>query len=202
MPQVASFTSASEKSPQNRSLALIAVGSNQENNGIDPRSIVTKAIELCASKLGVVQAQSALYRTPAFPAGSGADFVNAAFSVETDLCAQVCLEHLHEVESMFGRTRQARWGARTLDLDLLALGAKILPDRAGQQAWVQMTLQDQMLRTPDRLVLPHPRLQERAFVLVPLADVAPEWLHPVTERSVAQMCQDLPRRDVKEVQRL
>ena len=88
---------------------------------------------------------------------------------------------------------------RTLDLDLLAFGAQVLPDRAAQVAWMELPADAQHLHAPDQLVVPHPRLQDRAFVLVPLADVAADWVHPVTQRSVANMLAALDPAEVAQV---
>lgn len=84
---------------------------------------------------------------------------------------------------------------RTLDIDLVALGDSVLPDGATQDAWRRLPPEAQVRTTPDRLILPHPRLQDRAFVLVPLADVAPDWVHPRTGQTVRQMLDALPAED-------
>lgn len=95
--------------------------------------------------------------------------------------------------------RVHRWGARTLDLDLIAVGGKVLPDAQTHKYWRDMPLDQQKTKTPNTLILPHPRLAERAFVLVPMLEVAPDWCHPVTGASVRQMSDALPdalRREV------
>jgi 2-amino-4-hydroxy-6-hydroxymethyldihydropteridine diphosphokinase len=85
---------------------------------------------------------------------------------------------------------------RTLDLDLLAVGDLVLPDATTYAEWRALPADLQRLRAPDDLILPHPRMQDRAFVLVPLADVAPDWVHPVLGLSVAEMRDGLPADDL------
>lgn len=192
----------SDKLPQFRSLALVAVGSNEKWEQLDATSVVSSAIHLSVEASGVIRAKSRFFRTPAFPAGSGPDFVNAAFSVETNLDANAVLERLHGVENAFGRERRARWSARTLDLDLIAFDDVVLPDRQTQCDWVELPLEQQMARSPAELILPHPRLQDRAFVLVPLLEVAPDWVHPTTGQTIRQMHDALPKNLRQEVQPL
>lgn len=102
-----------------------------------------------------IRAQSAFYRTPAWGRTGQPDFLNAAVELQTRMKPRVLLEHLLAIEVRFGRVRgnEERWGPRKLDLDLLVFG-------------------DLELDEPG-LHLPHPRLHERAFVLVPLAEIAP-----------------------------
>ena len=115
------------------------------------------------------------------------------------LSASDILACLHTVEARFGRERVQRWGMRSLDVDLLALGESVLPDLETYLKWKNLLPNDQRSLAPDQLILPHPRLAERAFVLVPLADVASNWRHPITGLTVAQMLAALPAKDRAEV---
>ena len=174
----------------------MAVGSNLTSAAGPPEKTVADAICAVGQATGTAPTASRYYRTPAFPAGSGPDFVNACFALDWPGSAADLLEILHGVEADFGRVRGQRWAARVLDLDLLALGAQVLPDADTHAAWRQMDLTNAGSQTPPTLILPHPRLQERGFVLVPLADIAPDWCHPVTGLSVTRMRDALTAADL------
>jgi len=120
------------------------------------------------------------------------DYVNGVMSVESDLEPDNLLTLLHEIESEFGRRRREKWAARTLDLDLLAYDDQVIgwPDNSDDADEGSGEEQGDS-RSCESLILPHPRMQQRAFVLYPLFDVAPGWRHPVFGRTVRQMIGDL-----------
>jgi 2-amino-4-hydroxy-6-hydroxymethyldihydropteridine diphosphokinase len=142
--------------------ALIALGGNVG----DVRATFKKAIaNICGMTQAALLARSSDYSTPPWGDEQQANFINACIEIETSLDPHALLFTLQKVEAKFGRerARERRFGPRTLDLDLLAYD-------------------DVILQKPE-LTLPHPRLFERAFVLVPLAEIAPGRV--IAGRSVA-----------------
>jgi 2-amino-4-hydroxy-6-hydroxymethyldihydropteridine diphosphokinase len=180
---------------------LIALGANLDSALGGPRETLEAALAaLEAAGIGVA-ARSAWFRTPAFPAGAGPDYVNGAAALEAELGPEAVLERLKAVERALGRRRGVRWGPRVCDLDLLASGARVLPDGATVGAWIGREGSRRM-ETPRELILPHPRMQERGFVLAPLAEVAPGWRHPLLGRTVREMLAALPAEALVGVERL
>lgn len=175
---------------------LIALGANLRSSAGVPQQTLREALAFLTQSGAQIDAVSRFYWTPCFPPGAGPDYVNAAARMRFDGPPQAALALLHQAEAEFGRTRVQRWGRRTLDLDLLAAQDVILPDPQTHASWRDLPLDQQIKTAPDQLILPHPRIQDRAFVLVPLRDIAPDWVHPVTARSVLQMCEDLPPAEV------
>lgn len=186
-----------EKNTPDLIQCLIAVGSNLPSQATSVRETVDLALELLARQALEISARSRLFRTPAFPAGSGPDFVNAAVIVQTCLSARDLLTCLHDVEFQMGRSRTTRWEARVLDLDLLSYGSAVSPDKATYLQWRNLPAKEQAKHAPEQLILPHPRMQDRGFVLVPLLDVAPNWRHPVLGRTVAEMYAALLPSDIE-----
>ena len=139
-----------------------------------------------------------------FRVGQGPISVNAAFCCRHQRFPQrwPLEQAATKIEDQMGRRRQTRWGARVIDMDLLGYGERVLPDRAGYEQWAGLDAAAQSSLAPDALILPHPRLHERAFVLVPLMDIAPDWVHPVLGQSVRQMHAALYPAELEEIHRL
>ena len=151
----------------------IAFGANLAGRFASPADAVEAAIRALQAAEITLISRSRLYRSAAWPDPSDPEFVNAVISVMTDLNASALLARLHTLEAEFGRERRNANAPRTLDLDIV--------DYAGR------------VSAPGEMpILPHPRMAGRAFVLLPLAEIAPDWRHPVTGKAIADLIRALP----------
>ena len=159
-------------------MILLALGSNIPGPWGSPHETILQALgELNRFPLRLKNASPLLITKP-FGMLNQPDFVNAVAVIETCLPPQILLRKLHMIERAAGRKRRRRWGPRTLDIDLL--------DYHGQ-------LCDQKGLVQKALVLPHPGIPQRRFVLQPLQQVVPKWKHPTLRRNAAEMIRNLGR---------
>ena len=149
-------------------IAYIGVGSNVGKKLLQCQEAISEILKIDHNKLLL---QSSFYKTE--PRGYTAQdwFVNGVVKIETDLTAQELLGSLKAIEARLGRRETFRWGPRTIDLDLLFYD-------------------EEQIQT-DELQVPHPLLHKRQFVLVPLAEIDPSFLHPVLRKTVQELSSEL-----------
>jgi 2-amino-4-hydroxy-6-hydroxymethyldihydropteridine diphosphokinase len=158
---------------------LIGIGGNLG----DPAATCREAVDTLRSHPDIrVLRTSALYRTEPVGKTDQGWFVNAMVLCSTALSPDRLLKELAEIENRFGRLRHERWGPRALDLDIVAFGELVIETVA--------------------LTLPHPRLHERKFVLIPLLEILPEWKHPLYRQSAREMLEDLGDKEGQAVELL
>jgi len=154
-------------------LILIGIGSNLSGGGYKASVDVCEAALTALADKGItVLRHSQWFESEPVPVSDQPWFINGVASVETTLNAVDLLSCLHEIEESFGRIRCQRNEARILDLDLLAFGSEII-------------------EIIDGPMVPHPRLHERAFVLLPLQEIAPDWQHPLDGRPITALVEEL-----------
>ena len=156
-------------------MILIALGANLPGPAGPPAATLRTALARLEERGMKIQSVSSFYETPAWPDPEQPAYINAVAAVQTTLQPVELLTLLHGVETDFGRLRSAPNAARPLDLDLLDYEGKVMTEG---------------------VVLPHPRMTERSFVLVPLVEIAPAWRYPVTGEGVGDLLARLPDREV------
>jgi len=175
---------------QVNTMILVGVGANIEGNwGAAADSIKIALAQLNNHKLYVVKSSFA-YRTAPVGAAGQAPYVNAVVSISTHLPPAALLARLKGLEQLAGRLPARRWSARPLDLDILAYH-DIVRDWPGLRTGDPFAGQFPPLVRLGSLILPHPELHRRPFVVRPLLDIAPDWHHPVTGKTATQMWRNL-----------
>ena len=158
-------------------IAFIAIGSNLGDRIANVKKAVLRAADEVKATLVFM---SSFYETEPWGIKEQGPFVNAVMAVETGLKPVELLAHLKSVEAGMGRQKAERWGPRTIDLDII--------------------FYDSLVMDEDWLTIPHPAAHERAFVMVPLAEIAPEFVHPVLGRTVSEIAGSLDTSGVKKLE--
>ena len=162
-------------------MILIALGANLPSQAGPPATTLRAALDRLAQNGAAPLMVSHLYRTPAWPDPRDPEFVNGVASIATELSAEKLMELLHDTEDAFGRRRTVRNAPRTLDLDLLDYNGAV--EQAGP-------------------ILPHPRIADRAFVLIPLREIAPDWRDPASGKGIDELIATLPFAERGAIQRI
>ena len=145
---------------------FLSLGGNLGNT----QEIFEACYPMIENKVGVILQQSSLYRTAAWGLQDQADFTNQVILVETILSPRVILTEIQAIEKALGRERTITWGPRTLDLDILFID-------------------QQIIQTTD-LQVPHPHIQDRKFVLIPMEEIAGNFKHPVFNKSMVELLEE------------
>ncbi|PZP55277.1 MAG: 2-amino-4-hydroxy-6-hydroxymethyldihydropteridine diphosphokinase [Micavibrio aeruginosavorus] len=153
-------------------MILVAIGANLPSRFGTPEETIQAAIEALNEVDIMTVKTSRIWLTAPVPVSDQPWYRNAVVSVRTDHDAFQLLSALHKIEANFGRVRYERNEPRVLDLDLIAYD-------------------DEIIERPS-LIVPHPRMHERAFVLMPLQDVAPDWIHPITKKKLPELITTIP----------
>ena len=161
-------------------MIIIGLGSNLPgSDGASPRQNLEAALEKLAAGGVEIMVRSSWHDTEPVPPSDQPNFANGVAEVRTNLSPQIMMQEMLEVEASFGRQRRTRWEARVLDLDIIDYDGLILPDEAGWMAAGEAET--------GAIVLPHPRMHQRRFVLEPLAEIRPGWTHPVLGLTVEEL---------------
>ncbi|WP_432709974.1 2-amino-4-hydroxy-6-hydroxymethyldihydropteridine diphosphokinase [Pedobacter sp.] len=150
-------------------LVYLLLGSNLG----DRNALIEEAIVAIAHQIGPVKARSSIYETAAWGKEDQPGFLNIAIAVETRLAAQEVLKQALAIEEELGRVRKEKWGARLIDIDIIFYSKDVI-SIAGE------------------LEVPHPEMHKRKFVLVPMAEIAGDFIHPVFHSKISELLIDLP----------
>ena len=138
----------------------------------DRELYLENALKLIQEKVGNIFVRSAIYETAAWGKTDQPGFLNLAVGVETLLTPTALLEAVLSIEKLLGRIRHEKWGSRLIDIDIILYG-------------------DQVIKIGDELQVPHVEMQHRKFVMQPLAEIAPDVIHPILGQSVSEILESL-----------
>ena len=146
---------------------FLLLGSNLGNRNL----FLNQAIEHIEKDIAPVLKASSVYETQSWGKTDAPDYLNQVITLQTNLSAQTVLQKILNIENILGRRREEKWGSRTIDIDILFYGEEIINEQ--------------------NLHIPHPELHKRRFTLAPLAEIAPQLVHPVINKNILQLKNEL-----------
>ena len=165
-------------------LYFIGLGSNLDISRVgSSKNVLEAAVRRICGEIGTVVKKSQWFESEPIPVSDQPWFVNGVVAVESDLESQELLKRTLKIEAEFGRVRSVANAARTLDLDVIAAEDLVCNVVANEEG--------------PAITLPHPRMHERAFVLLPLIQIAPDWFHPVLKKPIAALVTALPPQNIR-----
>jgi 2-amino-4-hydroxy-6-hydroxymethyldihydropteridine diphosphokinase len=148
-------------------IVFLLLGSNLG----DRRAYLKRAIGFIEKEIALVTMFSSVFETQAWGKTDTSDYLNQVIALESDLPAQIILKKILAIEKKLGRIREEKWGSRTIDIDILFYGDEII--------------------NADDLIIPHSELHKRRFTLEPLAEITPEFIHPILKKSILTLKNEL-----------
>jgi|ERR1700754_737573 len=146
---------------------FLLLGSNLGNR----KQFLKQAVEQIEAEIAPLICVSSIYETQSWGKADEPDYLNQVLELESELTAPEVLQKILTIENLLGRTRQEKWGSRIIDIDILFYG-------------------DAIIDAPD-LKVPHPELHKRRFTLEPLAEIAPDFVHPLLNKNILQLKNEL-----------
>ena len=180
----------------------VAFGSNIISRYGNPLQTVCHAMKEIQTSQFKLTSMSSLYETVAYPKSSGPNFINGCALFKTDWDASEALSHLQEIENRIGRKRNKRWEPRAIDLDLIFFEDLVYPSKEVVKNWMMLTREQQLKEWPIDIILPHPRVQDRAFVLIPIQEIDLKWRHPILRKTAKEMLENINPSFLKEIKKI
>ena len=182
---------------------IVVLGSNLSSEFGNSAETLKKCVDEIRSNPDIESlSESNWYISSSFLNKREPRYVNVGIRFITKLNPISLLHFTSGLENKYGRKRQERWGPRTCDIDILLCDQLILPSKLYFEKWLKLDFFEQKELSPDELILPHPRLQERTFFLKPLNDLQPDWTHPFLEMKAKEMLDSLPSNELQNIEEM
>ena len=173
---------------------VLILGANMPSKFGDILTTLQMCVEYIKSEENInFISQSKWYESESFPDKSKPTFINVGIKIMSYLDPYQILKAIDEIEKSCGRTRKIRWDSRVCDIDIIYCNKKIIPSRNILEKWMNMKIEEQLVETPQTLILPHPRIQDRSFFLCPLNELSPNWRHPILGKTAKEILDSIPQ---------